>query len=60
MARLLHPLPEVCEELGIGRSTVYELIAEGVIRTVKIGRRTLVAHDELERFVEALTHQGAA
>jgi len=60
MARLLHPLSEACEQLGIGRSTLYELIAAGVIRTVKIGRRTLIAHDELERYVQALTHQGAA
>lgn len=55
MARLLHPLPEVCEQLSIGRSTLYELIAAGVIRTVKIGRRTLISHDEMGRYVHALT-----
>lgn len=54
MTRLLHPIPDAAEVLGIGRSKLYELIAEGKIRTVKIGRRTLVAQDELERYVREL------
>lgn len=52
--RLLHTIPGAQEQLGIGRSTVYELIASGAIRTVKIGRRTLIAHDELARYVDRL------
>lgn len=55
MTRLLHPLPEVMTLIGIGRSTLYELIANGEIKVVKIGRRTLVPHDELERFVKELS-----
>lgn len=54
MDRLLHTIPDAQEQLGIGRSTVYELIASGVIEAVKIGRRTLIAHDELERYVRSL------
>lgn len=54
MARLLHPTIEACDLLGIGRSSLYELIASGVIQTVKIGRRTLIPHDELERYVRSL------
>lgn len=53
-ARLLHPIGEACEMVGIGRSTIYELIATGTIETVKIGRRTFIAHAELERFVDQL------
>lgn len=62
MTRLLHPIPEAIEQLGIGRSTMYELIAAGTIRTVKIGRRTLVAHEELQRYVRdlATADRGAA
>lgn len=55
MTRLLHPIPDASEQLGIGRSTMYELIAEGTLRTVKIGRRTLIPHEELERYVRALS-----
>lgn len=55
MTRLLHPIPDAVEILGVGRSTLYTLIANGEIETVKIGRRTLIAHDELERYVKRLT-----
>ena len=53
--RLLHPVPDAIHVLGIGRSTLYDLIASGEIHVVKIGRRTLIAHDELERYVKTLT-----
>lgn len=52
--RLLHTIPGALDQLGIGRSTLYELMASGEIQTVKIGSRTLIAHDELVRFVGAL------
>ena len=54
MTRLLHQLPDVSEQLGVGKSTVYALIAEGQLMAVKIGRRTLVPHEELERYVRGL------
>jgi excisionase family DNA binding protein len=60
MARLLHTIPDAQAQLGIGRSTVYELIAKGVIQTVKIGSRTLIAHDELVRYVDRLKAGAAA
>ncbi len=55
MTRLLHPTTEGAALIGVGRSTLYELIRTGEIKTVKIGRRTLVPHEELERYVRALT-----
>ena len=42
-------------ELGIGRSAVYELIAAGTLKTVKIGRRRLVAREAIEEFIAALS-----
>jgi excisionase family DNA binding protein len=36
--------------LGIGRTKIYELIGRGQISVVRIGRRTLVHRDDLERF----------
>lgn len=35
-------IPEAAEALGIGRTLVYDLIASGRLRTVKVGRRRLV------------------
>ena len=54
MTRTLYAVPETCQRLSIGRSTLYELIADGQITAVKIGRRTLIPHEELERYVASL------
>ena len=40
---------DAAQALGIGRSTLYEAIARGEVRTVTIGRRRLVARSELDR-----------
>lgn len=56
MIRLLHPIPEVQDLLGgMSRSTLYEIIKDGDIAVVKVGRRTYIADVELERYVRALT-----
>lgn len=41
--------------LGIGHTTIYRLINEGALETVKIGRRTLVKTDS----IRALVNQAA-
>ena len=51
---LLHSIVSAAKILGIGRSSLYALIAENKIHPVKIGRRTLIPNHELERFVEDL------
>lgn len=52
--RLLYSIADTQEQLQIGRSMLYELIAKGEVQTVKIGRRTLISHDELVRYVDSL------
>ena len=42
-------IPEACRILGISRSTIYRLAAEGRIRLIRIGSRTLVPETELDR-----------
>ncbi|UYY57003.1 helix-turn-helix domain-containing protein [Sphingomonas sp. S2-65] len=37
---------------GICRSTIYELIGEGTIETVKIGRSTFILYPSLKRLFE--------
>jgi excisionase family DNA binding protein len=61
MSRLLR-IPEAAAELSIGRSRLYELIAAGELRAVKIGERGVrVPASELERFVaERLAQTPAA
>lgn len=45
-------VPEVAEELRIARSRAYELVADGEIPAVKIGRSVRVSRKELNRWLE--------
>lgn len=38
--------------LGIGTTKIYELIGQGRLQTVKIGRRTLIRTDSIRALVE--------
>jgi len=42
-------------ELGIGRSALYELISAGTLKTIKIGRRRLIAREAIEEFIAGLS-----
>ena len=39
---------------GICRSTLYELIGTGKLRKRKVGRKTIIMHDDLKAVLEAL------
>ncbi|WP_273888476.1 helix-turn-helix domain-containing protein [Rubrobacter naiadicus] len=45
-------VPEVAQVLRIARSRAYELVAEGEIPSVRIGRSVRVNRGELERWLE--------
>lgn len=45
---------------GISRSKVYQLIAAGDLKPVKIGRRTFVPEASLQAFFDRLTDGGPA
>lgn len=55
--RRLYPVLEAAQQLGVGRSTVYELMAAGELAVVKIGRRSLIPAESLDQYVERLTGQ---
>ena len=59
MEKLLLTPHEAAELLGIGRSKVYELMASGVLRSVKVGRCRRISRKEIDDFVESLS-AGAA
>jgi excisionase family DNA binding protein len=57
--RLLYTIEGARQMLGgLARSYVYELLARGAIRSVKIGRRRMIARRDLEEFVERLRECG--
>jgi excisionase family DNA binding protein len=43
---------EACRLTGIGRSKLYELIADGEIEIIKVGTITLIPVAGLERFLQ--------
>jgi excisionase family DNA binding protein len=47
MNALLCSIPDAAKALGLGRSKLYELIGEGRLETVTIGRRRLVRTDSV-------------
>ncbi|MGK7864857.1 hypothetical protein [Falsiroseomonas sp. E2-1-a4] len=57
---LLVPLDAAFRSLGIGRTKGYELIGSGHLIMVKIGTKSLITADSLERFVASLAHTNAA
>ncbi len=52
--RLLLKPEEAADLLGIGRSKLYELLAQGAVDSVRIGGSRRVPRAALEEFVERL------
>lgn len=52
--KLLYPPEEAAQRLTISRSQLFELLARGEIKSVKIGRLRRIPHDELTAYVERL------
>lgn len=50
--KLAFTILEACHAIGIGRSKLYELIAQGRLETRKIGSRTLIPADSLRALLE--------
>ena len=53
--RKLTPVPETLYQLGIGRTSLYRLFAEGVLVPVHVGRRVFVPQANIDDYVARLT-----
>ena len=45
---------EVAKTLKVSRSTVYQLMARGELKSVHVGTRRLIRRSDLESFIESL------
>jgi excisionase family DNA binding protein len=54
MDRLVLSPEEAAEVLGVGKSTIYDLLRANRLRSVKIGRRRLIPVGECEEFLNSL------
>jgi excisionase family DNA binding protein len=54
LGKLAVSVEQAAHMLSIGRTTMFEIIGLGAVRTVKIGARRLVPVAELQRYVSEL------
>lgn len=47
-------IPELCKEIGIGRSKVYDLMRAGDLPYRKIGKRTVFLAKDVEAYLDNL------
>ncbi len=52
-------IPELCQELGMGKSWVYRRLRSGEIPSVKLGRSIKVKREDLEEYLEKHRFQPA-
>jgi excisionase family DNA binding protein len=58
MDKLLLSVEEASEVLGVGKSTVYDLVRMRLLRSVKIGSRRKIPADACRELVERLLEDG--
>lgn len=46
---------EFCSAYSVGRSTFYQLVKSDRIRPLKVGKRTVIAVSEAERWLDSLS-----
>jgi excisionase family DNA binding protein len=49
MQRILHPRPDAAFKLGISVIKVDQMVSDGTVQAVKIGKRVLIPETELVR-----------
>jgi excisionase family DNA binding protein len=50
-------IPELCQELGMGKSWIYRRIRSGEIPSVRLGRTIKVKRSDLEEYLESRRHR---
>ena len=53
------PIPEAARLGGVGRSTIYSEVKRGNLRIRKVGRRTIVAMDDLRAWLASKAGEAA-
>ena len=47
-------VPDACRLSGLGRTKIYQAIAEGRLKARKYGKRTIILRNDLQEFLTAL------
>ena len=51
MDRLAYSINEAARVLSMGRTSIYSMIADGRLEAFKLGRRTLIRAESIQRLV---------
>lgn len=51
MERLVYSVHETARLLSLGRTSIYAMIADGRLESLKLGRRTLIRGESIRRLV---------
>ena len=54
MTSTAHSIAQACERSGLGRTSIYELIKTGRLAAHKMGRRTVILNEDLQRCLQSL------
>ncbi|WP_267359293.1 MULTISPECIES: excisionase family DNA-binding protein [unclassified Methylobacterium] len=57
--KLCFTVPETCFSTGLSRSTIYLLLQEKKLRSIKVGNRTLIPADSLRGYLSSLETEAA-
>ena len=49
--RITYGIEDAYHQLGVSRSTLYQLIQSGELSSIKVGKRRLVSRHALEQFI---------
>ena len=50
-------IPDVCQQLGMGKSWVYRRLKSGEIPSIKLGHNIKVKREDLEQYLESQRYQ---
>lgn len=54
MSQIAYTIENAAEVANIGKTKLYQALNSGVLEGRKVGRRTLIPHDALRRWVDSL------
>src|SRR5215204_5588100 len=53
-------IPQICQELGMGKSWIYRRLKSGEIPSIKLGHNIKIKREDLEQYLESQRHQPLA
>jgi excisionase family DNA binding protein len=51
--KLAFTITEACAAIGIGKTSIYELISEGKLKAIKAAGRRLILRSDLEAYLQS-------